>query len=42
MKETLLEDITADRRIILEWIFRACTGFIWLRIGKGVGRLCVR
>jgi hypothetical protein len=35
-----LEDPVVDGRIISRWIFRkwdvgACTGSIWLRIGKG-------
>jgi hypothetical protein len=38
------EDLGADRRIILEWIFRICVGrvwirFIWLRIGTSGGLL---
>jgi hypothetical protein len=39
-----LEDLDVDGRIILTWILRkwgrgAWTGFIWLRVGTGGGRL---
>jgi hypothetical protein len=40
-------DPDVDWRIILRWIFMnwevgVWTGLIWLRIGTGVGHLCVR
>jgi hypothetical protein len=38
------KDLGLDERIILKWIFNNCeweawTGFLWLRIGTGVGLL---
>jgi hypothetical protein len=38
------QDVGVDGRVILEWIFRkwdgeAWTGLLWLRIGRGGGRL---
>ena len=43
-KETTWGDQGVDGRVILRWIFRkwegvAGTGWSWLRIGKGGGRL---
>jgi hypothetical protein len=39
-----LEDPDVNGMIILKWIFKnwdgAGTGFIWLRIGTGVGLFC--
>ena len=40
-------DPDVDERIILRWMFRKLegvvgTGWIWLRIGRGGGHLCVR
>jgi len=39
-----LEDLGIDRRIIIKWILKnwfgeARTGFSWLRLGRGGGRL---
>ena len=44
MKTYHLEDLSADGRIILNWIFKewkgeARTGLLWLRMGTGSGRL---